>query len=209
MRTGRASSDMEEGNRRNKGLKPAQKLFAGLSATTLILLWWQLLSDFTPRDTPNRSIIPQRNEATGITLKHIKVRDVDLGPKIESLRATIEAADLIYNRCSQSKISTLEACFGEIFNDQYYSSRTILPIAEALSLAQGQAKEVTYTFTGPAGEEPWDGERKGRFYCLNPALSSTEKSMWTTMMEADEAPTPTRHLTAEAKNRICQEQARF
>jgi hypothetical protein len=200
---------MKEGTQRNKGFRPAQKLFAGLSATALILLWWQLLSDFDHQYATTSSRSPQSNGEAEINPKHIKIRDVDLGPKVESLRASIEAADLIYSRCSQSGISTLEACFGEIFNEQYYSSRTLLPIAEALSLAQGQAKEVTYTLTSPNQGKPWEAEQQEKFYCLNPALSSTEASMWTTIIESDEALELTRHLSKEAKDKICQEQAQF
>ena len=137
------------------------------------------------------------------------IQNIDLEPRLEELRATIRAVQLVYEQCSTQNISDLDGCLDRLYGEDYHTSKAILPIAEALSTSAGDVKEIFLSPQEQGLEQASQANTTLTVYCFDPTLSFAEKSMWITLIELTGQKGSTELISTAAEEQICREHAKF
>jgi len=191
-------------------LKPSQKLLLCLVAAVLMLLWGQLISDLRGKEPESVSIQTRYGERAIASKSEMRITDLDIDSTIQDLTIAIEATELISQRCNPSSTMSAQECIDNIRDNKYYSSKVILPILEDLATLPTQAKEISYKLIRTeANEVEAVSKMQDKFYCINPALSSAEKLIWSSVIESAGLAQEADDLTSSMRNKICKIYAKF
>ena len=191
-------------------MKSSQKLLLCLVAAVLTLLWGQLISDLRGKEPESVSIQTRYGERAVANRSEMRITDLDVDQTIQELTIAIGAAELVSQRCSPSSTISSQECIDNIRDDKYYSNKVILPILQELATPPKQAKEISYSLIRTeANAVERASKMQDRFYCINPALSSAEKLIWTSVIESARLAEKADDLILGMRNKICEVYARF
>jgi hypothetical protein len=173
-------------------------------------LWGQLISDLRGKEPESVSVQTRNGERAVASKSEMRITDFDVDSAIQDITIAIGAAELVSQRCSPSSIISAQECIDNIRDNEYYSNKVILPILEELATLPKQAKEISYKLIRT---EANDGETaskvQDKFYCINPALSSAEKLIWSSVIESAGLAEKADSLILGMRNKICKIYARF
>ncbi len=191
-------------------MKPSQRLFLCLVAAALTLLWGQLISDLRGKEPESVSVQIRNGERAVASKSEMKITDFDVDSTIQDITIAIGAAELVSQRCSPSSTISAQECIDNIRDKEYYSNKVILPILEELATLPKQAKEISYKLIRTEANDAETASKvQDKFYCINPALSSAEKLIWSSVIESAGLAEKADGLILGMRNKICKIYARF